>query len=590
MNRRPIFLLALAPLVLMTAAGAASAKDVFVAPWGIDGLPNTGLSIADPFRSISFSLSAASGLPLFSGDRILVLPGTYDAASGEIFPIMLPTGVSLIGVGGPFVTTLIPGGLHGIQVFGPNTTATMVTGFSIVGGGYGIWTSGGIPVPWPTSPPFPAGVAPLLASPTIADNVIVEHSVGIMANTYYGPNQSRVRDNLTLSDGFGMVSFANGISTPYLEASVADNNTFAYSYSVGFECNGTYATSYPLLRSNLSVFNSFAGFSAVGGGPGTYYGWNAYPINFNSTSANNLYGFINTAGLYSLNVTVNGLFFYNIYDHPLNPAAVYYVGTSDIGPTTPLPAGLGNFSVPPAFVPGTFSLSAASPCIDQGNNFFFFSHKATGESFIGTYDVYGDNRIINYPGIVWPYYPYDIPQIDVGADEFPWDKVCLTGTVNTGGPCGPGTGGGPIDTVFVNGSSGGNGRSVVVSTNDVVAVSLVFPPAGALLPTKYIVNGWVGTPPGPVGFVWPKNVGLGCFPIFPAAFVANTAKPTLFPSTPEATGCKQPCVVLDIPPGLPIGTIWTFQGITTDAGGPGSAAGGTVCASVTNGVILTVGP
>jgi len=430
--------------------------------------------------------------------------------------------------------------------------------------------------------------SPGLASPTIADNILRESSVGILANTYYGPNQSRVRDNIADNNTFGMVTFAWGFATPYLEASVFDSNVLTYNYAVGLESNGSYATSYPLLRSNLSVFNT-VGFSAVGVGSGTYFGRHSYPININSTSANNLYGFLNNGGMYSFNVTVNGLFFYNVYDHPLNPAAGYFVASSDIGPTTPLPPGFANFSLPPAFVPGTYSLSAASPCIDQGQN-FFFSHLATGESFVGAYDVYGDNRIVNYPGIVWSYSPYDIPQIDVGADEFQYDKVCLAGTVNTGGPCGPGTGGGPIDTVFVNGSSGGNGRTVVASTNDVVAVSLVFPPAGAMLPTRYIVNGWSGAPSGVGGFPWPKNAGTGCFPIFPATFVANTAKPATFPSTAEATLCTQPCVVFDIPPGLPIGSVWTFQGLTTDVGGPGSAGGGAVCGSVTNGVILTIGP
>jgi hypothetical protein len=134
---------------------------------------------------------------------------------------------------------------------------------------------------------------------------------------------------------------------------------------------------------------------------------------------------------------------------------------------------------------------------------------------------------------------------------------------------------------------------VSVSGSSVIAVSLTLPPAGAAVPSKYIVSGWPGAPAaGPAGVPWPKGVGRGCFPIFSSEiFVANTAKPTTFPSTPEATGCAQPCVVLDIPPGaLPIGSVVTFQGITTDNGGPGSAAMGAICASVTNGVVATIAP
>jgi len=583
-------LLVLAALVTIVAAGAAIAKDVYVAPWGVDFGPNTGLSLADPFRTVSFALNGASGVPLAGGDRILVLPGLYDTAAGEIFPLQLPVGVSLVGVGGASVTTIAAPGawVNCVQVFGKNSPDTQVTGIMFTGSfllGGAIQVSGGPGYLWPTSPPLPApATGPGIAAPTIADNILTQNAHGLWVYANFGPTAARVERNILFGNQNGDVACLAFFN---YELSVFDNNIFgparAGIYFVGY--GGPYPV-FPLFRSNV-VYGCYAGSWQV-----PFYSV-TYAVQINATTVGNGYGLIDrNFPYYGYDAFIDSIVYYNTYAdvYTANAIGMWFTDYgASAGPGSLF--GLGSIRVPPALGGAGFALTAASPCIDQGAHNLFGAHVLTGETHYSSHDVYGDPRIVNVIGIPSAYYGTDVAEIDMGADEFVPGQNCLDGTVNTGtgAPC-TGTGAGPVDTMFVNGSSGGSGRTVVVSSSDVIAVSLTVPPAGAPLPANYIVNGWAGAPPGAAGIAWPKGVGMGCFPIFPATFVANTAKPFLAPSTPEATGCTQPCVVFDIPPGLPIGSIWTFQGITTDNGGPGKGAQGTVCAGITNGVVAVVGP
>jgi hypothetical protein len=69
-----------------------------------------GGNCASPYKTITRAVANAQ-----SGDVIWVAPGTYDAALGEVFPIMLPAGVTLLGDEankgrGSTVTRVIGGG------------------------------------------------------------------------------------------------------------------------------------------------------------------------------------------------------------------------------------------------------------------------------------------------------------------------------------------------------------------------------------------------------------------------------------------------------------------------------------------------
>ncbi|EMN72217.1 PF07602 domain protein [Leptospira interrogans serovar Bataviae str. UI 08561] len=56
---------------------------------GMDSYPGTS---NQPFKTITKALSLVK-----AGDSIFVAPGTYDAASGERFPLIVPDEVQLIG-------------------------------------------------------------------------------------------------------------------------------------------------------------------------------------------------------------------------------------------------------------------------------------------------------------------------------------------------------------------------------------------------------------------------------------------------------------------------------------------------------------
>ncbi|MEW6775872.1 MAG: DUF1565 domain-containing protein [Bdellovibrionota bacterium] len=110
-----MMLLAVAAVPLFQSCGGSDAVafDLFVdALMGDDA--NDGTQ-TDPFKTITHALSVAE-----SGDLIKVAPGTYNAGLGEIFPIQLVAGVSLIG---------------DVPNKGDGTTATTIQGAADSGGG-----------------------------------------------------------------------------------------------------------------------------------------------------------------------------------------------------------------------------------------------------------------------------------------------------------------------------------------------------------------------------------------------------------------------------------------------------------------------
>jgi hypothetical protein len=97
---------------------------------------NTGTTANAAFRTITKALSVAD-----SGDTIQVAPGLYDAAIGEVFPLVVPEWVALIGdeadKGGGSAPTVIAGG-DTVQLGPPITAAinpasnSIVAGFTII--------------------------------------------------------------------------------------------------------------------------------------------------------------------------------------------------------------------------------------------------------------------------------------------------------------------------------------------------------------------------------------------------------------------------------------------------------------------------
>jgi len=107
----------------------ANATNWYVAPTGSDS--NPGTSLINAYRTITKAMSVAT-----SGDTINVNPGTYNVAAGEVFPITVPSGVTLISIGGcgPDETTIDAGTTARVFTCTSNASTTLIQGFTIRNG------------------------------------------------------------------------------------------------------------------------------------------------------------------------------------------------------------------------------------------------------------------------------------------------------------------------------------------------------------------------------------------------------------------------------------------------------------------------
>lgn len=145
---RPLFCSALAWILLVGCSGPAGVDDRYVDPIsGSDAHPG---SSSEPFRTLTHALSGASG-----GTVIHLAAGTYDAASGEVWPTFVglpptaaatvPAGVTITG-DGDLVRLAGPAGyddqvalvfdadatLRGVNVVGFEVGLLAVSGASVV--------------------------------------------------------------------------------------------------------------------------------------------------------------------------------------------------------------------------------------------------------------------------------------------------------------------------------------------------------------------------------------------------------------------------------------------------------------------------
>ncbi|HUI46331.1 MAG TPA: DUF1565 domain-containing protein [Nitrospirota bacterium] len=211
------------------------------------------------YKTITAALTAAS-----SGDVVWVAPGTYDLSNGEVFPIKIPTGVSLIGdvtnMGNGITPTLIKGHGSGSSsgIFG-NYYAALISGSTTTISGF-----------------------------EIDDTVYTLNSFAIS-----GDNFSTVAtDNTFLTNLYGGVLLQNG-GNP-----VIMNNTFqSSSYGVYSGCTGTVT-----IQGNTFAISSYAITNAVGnaiilGNTITTQGWmgiqveNGSPNIQNNTFSSSGYGY-----------------------------------------------------------------------------------------------------------------------------------------------------------------------------------------------------------------------------------------------------------------------------------------------------------
>ncbi len=163
---------------------------------------------------------------------------------------------------------------------------------------------------------------------------------------------------------------------------------------------------------------------------------------------------------------------------------------------------------------------------------------------------------------------------------------CLEGTVNAGN-------GFLLNTLVINGSTGGDDRAIEVGENTGLAVTLMKP--GDAGNGKFVLHGNLGEPSLGNAAVLPFDIGLSCFPFFlshgasPVIVANNIGKVNLVGQT-SFFGINQPnpdraTTTIQYPPQIPFGTVLTFQAIIVDPGSMSSRG-----ASMTNAIVVSIVP
>jgi len=125
--------------VLGSPLNVLLATDFFVSGTGSDA--NDGLTSGTPFRTITRAMQGSGG-GLAPGDRIVVAGGTYDTAAGEVFPIAIADGITILGPGDGTAMVQGPGVAAGLRGVGRTdlftvdslTNTTVVQGLTMEGG------------------------------------------------------------------------------------------------------------------------------------------------------------------------------------------------------------------------------------------------------------------------------------------------------------------------------------------------------------------------------------------------------------------------------------------------------------------------
>ena len=162
---------------------------------------------------------------------------------------------------------------------------------------------------------------------------------------------------------------------------------------------------------------------------------------------------------------------------------------------------------------------------------------------------------------------------------------CQQGTINAAA-------GSSFNVLFVDGSSGGEDRTVAIQDGDLISVTIVKPGAGGN--GKFVLHANEGEPTSATQSPLPFSIGTTCFAFLlgdgaAPVIVANNLGRTDLVGSSEYFGTPwadpDTADVHFFYPDVPVGTVLTFQGIIVD---PGTVSPRGV--SATNAVILKVMP
>jgi hypothetical protein len=200
------------------------AADWYVnASTGNDAAPG---SLLLPFRTLTHALSVATG-----GETVYAFPGTYDAALGETFPLLVPSGVTLLGDepgqgAGHVATEIVGGGLAPAPNPGGLLGATIVPGAASTVAGFRIRND------QPPSAVAAEAVVLPAAMVTLRNNRIVDSDDGIYC--YNAVGDHTIRRNVLEGHAVSGIVFDGGG-----EGSVVESNRITGNlYGAEFDSEG----------------------------------------------------------------------------------------------------------------------------------------------------------------------------------------------------------------------------------------------------------------------------------------------------------------------------------------------------------------
>ncbi len=396
-----------------------------------------------PWRSITHALALVSG----PDTRIHVAPGEYNTGTGEVFPLVMEPGVSVLGAG--YGTTTLSGISAQYVVLFPGATTygtnTVLNGFKIEHGLAGVRVVGAL------------GTG---STPTVENNWITDNSDGVRNLTdpstriYAVYRQNLIANNSVIgirNQADATENCDDGFASPIIDGNQILNNgsagisCYAYGWSKldrgncnptitgnliagnggsGFQTYAEYAGMIsPQIVGNIIRDNARWGFEDDEG-PSEYWTSNQPRLIGNLIYDNHLGGavfFISDVGL-SLNNTIVDNYAYGIqrigpsygyrsfpvtvvnnivwgHTDDLKEVAPAYVSYSDIG--EPGYGGLNNnISADPGFVnrPGDdYHILPSGPGVDAGDSDY---------PGVPATDIDGEQRIVG-------------AAVDMGADEVP---------------------------------------------------------------------------------------------------------------------------------------------------------------------------
>ncbi|BAY27132.1 hypothetical protein NIES2100_69540 [Calothrix sp. NIES-2100] len=243
----------------LTAQVPSTATVIYVNPATGADTTGAGATAAAPYKTITFALKQAQ-----AGTVIQLAPGTYDQQSGEIFPLLLKSGVTLRGdeaskgqaiqiTGGGFYTSKTFA-RQDITILGDN--GTTIAGVSITNPntrGTGVWVESTNPLI--TNNTFTKSVRDGVfvtgtGNPKIEGNIFVQNTGNGVSVTKSA--QGEIRNNLFQDTGFGIA--IGGASTPLVvENQIIQNQDGLYISE----------TAKPILRKNIIQNNKRDGVIAT---------------------------------------------------------------------------------------------------------------------------------------------------------------------------------------------------------------------------------------------------------------------------------------------------------------------------------------